>query len=469
MRINHSREDSSRGNAATRQRFKAATLRLPLCRAVLGCWLAALAAAAQTTTRPEPIFVPVKIDGPAHDPANHSYCFGPFPECASVLDVDGDGDLDLAAGRNWYEAPDWIKHENFRDGAETNGPETDDNSEFAMDVNKDGRPDIVSSGWMRMKGAFWYENPGQQGAKWQAHRFHSARNMEGVLHGDMDGDGDDDILVNHWAPAAGQGMTWFEHVDREPWLIEHVIGAEGEYHGNGLGDINGDGRPDIVTPAGWYEAPPNPAEGKWVFHPDYTLHSLDDPKGHTPASHPMLVYDVNGDGKNDIIAGVAHAYGLAWLEQVGDAGKRSFKQHWIETAFGQCHTMALGDLNGDGRLEFVTGKRLFAHHGRDTSCYDPLFGFWYEMGPGGLTRHVLYFNHLPWYSGEKNFNPPPNGAISMGMKVIIVDLDKDGRNDIVSPGKAGLYVFYHRGYAPAPRPPMRLLPEETYPSWAPWN
>jgi hypothetical protein len=74
------------------------------------------------------------------DPGNEGRD-GPFSECASVLDVDGDGDLDIAAGRNWYEAPDWVKHEDFRDGAETNGPETDNNSEFAMDVNKDGRMD----------------------------------------------------------------------------------------------------------------------------------------------------------------------------------------------------------------------------------------------------------------------------------------------------------------------------------------
>jgi len=223
----------------------------------------------------EPIFVPVKIDGPVHDPANHTYWYGPFSECCSVLDVDGDGDLDIAAGRNWYEAPDWIKHENFRDGAETNGPETDDNSEFAMDVNRDGRLDIVSSGWMRMKGAFWYENPGKTGVKWNATRIHSARSMEGVIHGDIDGDGDDDILCNHWSLVPGQGMTWLESIDKEPWLVEHVIGTEGETHGNGLGDINGDGRVDIVTPVGWYEAPAKRAEQKWTFHADYQFHPVD--------------------------------------------------------------------------------------------------------------------------------------------------------------------------------------------------
>jgi hypothetical protein len=442
--------------------------------AIVGCcWLPM----GQCSPAPaaEPVFVPQRIDGPAHDPDKHTYWFGPFCECCSVADFDGDGDPDIAAGRNWYENKDgrWIKHPDFRDGARTNGPETDDNSEFAMDVNRDGRPDVVASGWMFMKGAFWYENPGPEvrgGAKWTARRIHAAENMEGVIHGDLDGDGDDDILSNHWAPVPGQGMTWLEHVDKEPWFVEHVIGTEGEHHGNGLGDVNGDGRVDIVTPRGWYEAPQDRAAGAWTFHADYVVHRIDKPDQPIAASHPMLVHDVNGDGRNDIIVGAAHEYGLAWLEQkVGADGRRTFETHWAETDFGQFHTMALGDLNGDGKPDLVTGKRLFAHHGRDVSCYDPLFAFWYELAGGRFVRHLLSYNHLPWYSGETNVNPPPVGAIAVGMKLNIADMDKDGDNDVVVSGKAGLYIFYNQGLPDRGRPKQRLAPEETYPGWFPWH
>ena len=363
----------------------------------------------------EPIFAPVKVDGPVHDPAKSTFWYGPFSECASVADFNGDGRLDIAAGRNLYLAPNWTKVADFRDGAETNGPETDDNSEFAMDVNMDGRPDIVSSGWMRMKAVYWYENPGKPNVKWRAFRIHAAQSLEGVIHGNIAGRGDHDILVNHWSLVPGQGMTWLEHLDKEPWFREHVLGPEGEGHGNGLGDVN-------------------------------------------------------GDGLNDPIIGASHQYGLAWLEQTMSGGKRTFAHRWVETDFGGFHTMALGDLDGDGRLELVTGKRLFPHHGRDIGEFDPLFMFWYKINPGGRwERHVLSYNHLPWYPATNTGNPPPNYAIGAGMKLNIADMDGDGRQDVIAAGKSGLYIFYNKGVPPKTRAPNLLPDEKTYPSWIPWD
>ena len=420
----------------------------------------------------EPIFVPVKIDGPVHDPANHTYWFGPFSECCSVADLDGDGDLDIAAGRNWYEAPDWIKHVDFRDGARINGPETENNSEFTMDVDFDGDPDIVGSGWMRDKGAFWYENPGPEkvksDARWNAYRIHTARSMEGVIHGDIDGDGDEDILCNHWSLKPGQGMTWLEHTDKAPWFVEHIIGTDGESHGNGLGDINMDGRTDIVTRSGWWEGPKNPAEDDWTFHADYEF-KVD--SGYAAASHPILIHDVDGNGLNDVIIGSAHTYGLAVLFQhPSPDGNRRFEQKWAETDYGQFHTMAMGDLDGDGKPDLLTGKRLFAHHGRDISCYEPLYVFWYDFLGGKMNRHVLAFNHLPKMEDDlTRRNPAPNFVPAVGMKVHIKDMDADGHNDAVISGKGGLYIFYHRGEPPREKPKHRLPPEDQYPNWEQWR
>ncbi|MHC4521486.1 MAG: FG-GAP repeat domain-containing protein, partial [Planctomycetota bacterium] len=423
-------------------------------------WVALVLVMALSVQAAEVIFTPVKVDGPVHDPAQNTYWFGPFCECASVLDVDGDGDLDIASGRNWYEAPDWIKHADFRDGAQTNGPETDDNSEFAMDVNFDGRMDVVSSGWMFMKGAFWYENPGSNDKVWTSTRLHMAKNMEGVVHGDIDGDGDEDILCNHWSLVPGQGMTWLEHIDKAPWFVEHVIGTQGDSHGNGLGDINGDGRMDIVTPSGWYEQPPSATAPQWPFHADYRFEPAKRRGG--GASHPILVHDVDEDGLNDILIGSSHAYGLAWLEQkVDSAGKRTFETHWVETEYSQVHTLALGDLNGDGKADLVTGKRLFAHHGTDHGAGEPLYAFWYDIQGGEFERHILSFNHLPHYPGLETQNPPPNYVVSVGMKLNIADMDKDGRNDVIIAGKGGLYIFYNQGPPPTDGIRAKLPPHDT--------
>ncbi|MCL5746406.1 MAG: DUF1080 domain-containing protein [Acidobacteria bacterium] len=413
----------------------------------------------------EMYFSPRKIDGPVHDPVHKTFWYGPFSECASVADFNGDGKLDIAAGRNLYLAPDYTKLADFREGAETNGPETDDNSEFALDVNNDGRQDIVSSGWMRMKGVFWYENPGKPGVKWLGKRLHFSTGIEGVIHGNINGRGDKDLLINHFA---GSTMTWLEHLDQAPWYKEHALGPQGEGHGNGLGDVNMDGRTDIVTSSGWWENPPNASTDKWTWHPDYRFEG-------GAASHPILVYDVNRDGLNDILIGNSHGFGLAWLEQKATSGKRSFVQHWAEIDFDGFHTLELGDLDGDGRPELVTGKRLFPHHGRDIGEFNPLFMFYYTISPSGQWgRHLLSYNHIPWYPLQDTKNPAPNYAIGAGMKLNIDDMDGDGKKDVIATGKSGLYILYNKGLPNKTGPMMRrdtfpLEDENAYPSWIEWS
>jgi len=423
------------------------------------------------TTPPEPVFIPVKVDGPAHDPARGSYWYGPFNESCSLVDMDGDGRLDIACGVNWYAAPEWTKHPYyFQDAQQRNFLHTHCH-EVALDVNRDGLMDVVCSGYQPdIAGVLWYENPGANGGPWPVHRVHASPFIEGTLLADLNGDGRPDLLLNHFRRYGGiegegsvgrvEPIVWLESIDQAPWLVERVIAPESDDHGIGVGDINGDGRPDVVTKHGWYEAPPQPAAGPWTFHNDFEMYFR--------ASLPIEVVDVDGDGVNDLIAGNGHGYGLYWYRQQVDAqGKRTFTRNAIEEHYGQFHTLTMADLNGDGRPDLVTGKRLMGHDGRDEGEWDPLFLFWYDIQGGKFVRHVISFNNLQYYPGQENINPPPQFAAGTGMKITVGDINGDGRPDIVLAGRGGLYAFLNRGLTPIPKstnPKIPMVGEKSAPS-----
>lgn len=336
-------------------------------------------------------------------------------EAAGVLDVNRDGRLDIFCGGFWYSSPDWERH--FVREVPESGEYHFDFANLPMDVDADGWTDIVNAAFHNAT-AFWERNPGESGGPWEVIEIDRPGNMETAIAIDINGDGQSDLLPN----VGGQNV-WYEFrpdtaASHGAFWIKHVLRPDGTGHGNGAGDINGDGRCDVVNPAGWLEQPENP-DAPWEWHPEFQL-------GVT--SVPILVHDVNDDGRSDLIYGMGHDYGVFWLEQGRDVeGNREWRRHTIDTEWSQAHFILLADLTGDGRPELVTGKRYRAHNGHDPGGTDPLGVYFYEWLPDAdrWERHLIH-------SG---------GRVGFGINTAAADMDGDGDTDLVAPGKSGLYLL----------------------------
>lgn len=336
-------------------------------------------------------------------------------EGITTLDMNGDGFDDLLSGAYWYENPgarggDWKRHQYRTVGIHNEF--VSDCGEWTIDVNHDGAPDVVTAGWIT-NGLWWYENPKKPGVMWQKHLIADSYDTEGGVMADINGDSKPDIALAHYNHS---GILWVDFSGAEP-RVHHVGGKEQDGHGIGVADIDGDGKADILTPYGWFQNV-DADHDKWVWHGDWKLGD---------AGFPILGFDVNNDGKLDIIYGQGHSYGLYWLEQTGTAAHREWKRHTIDESFSQSHALKLVDIDGDGQLELVTGKRYRGHSGGDPGSYDPVVIYAYKIDrkTGTFTRTAISVN----------------GTAGIGTQIVAADLDHDGDIDLAVAGKLGVHFL----------------------------
>jgi hypothetical protein len=336
-------------------------------------------------------------------------------EGITTLDMNGDGFKDLLSGAYWYENPgahggDWKQHQYRTVG--THSEFVSDCGEWTIDVNHDGAPDVVTTGWIA-NGLWWYENPKKPGAMWQKHFITNSYDTEGGAEGDINGDGKPDVALAHYNHS---GVIWVDFSGATP-KAHHVGGKEQDGHGIGIADIDGDGKADILTPSGWFQNV-DADHDKWIWHADWKLGD---------AGFPILGYDVNNDGKLDLIYGQGHSYGLYWLEQTGTAAHRVWKRHTIDESFSQSHALKLVDLDGNGVPVLVTGKRYRGHSGNDPGSYDPVVIYAYRIDrkTGTFTRTAI----------------STNGTASIGTQIVAEDLDHDGDIDLATAGKLGAHFM----------------------------
>jgi hypothetical protein len=363
----------------------------------------------------------------------------------AAADFNRDGAMDIVSGPFIYYGPDYTRSEEIYP-AETFSQATafpsDAWIQSAADFTGEGWPDIISTNYGSL-GVTLYVNPGaNQNRRWDKFQVVKEVQSEVAVMADVDGDGKPEIVY------MGGGQVRYAKPDpANPtglWIIKNVSEKGfGTAHGIGVGDINGDGRKDIVTAYGWWEGPKDPANDTWKYHPaEFGRY------GHgIMGGAEMGIYDVNGDGLPDVVTALnAHGWGLAWFEQKRDAqGNISFVKHMIAddlntkaentggVVFSEPHASAFADVNGDGIPDFIVGKRYLSH----VNTF---------LDPDPFGQPVLYVYKTvrdPKAPGGARFEPELiDNESGAGSNFVAADLNHDGAVDIVTSTRFGTFVFW---------------------------
>lgn len=371
-----------------------------------------------------------------------------FAEGVSVGDFNHDGVMDIVAGPYWYAGPTFQQKFAYYDPVAFDAANGFSNNflTFVYDFNHDGWPDILVVNFPGQD-ASWFENPKGVVGLWKKHQVIDSVNDESPAFVDIDGDGIPELV---YISSSGD-LGWATPNPADPgvpWVF-HPISSNLNYgtftHGLGVGDINGDGRVDILEANGWWEQPASLAgDPIWTFHPvAFGMGSQ------------MYAVDLDGDGLNDVVVSSPHNYGLWWFQQTRQNGQISFCKHMImgdpanpgrfSVSFSQLHSVVVADVDGDGIPDIITGKRHWAHGPQG------------DVDPNGPS--VLYWFKTVRTPQGVDFIPVVIDSNSgVGTQFVVADVNGDGKPDVVISNKNGTFAMLQTtSQTPAPQPQTPLI------------
>jgi hypothetical protein len=379
-----------------------------------------------------------------------------WSEGANAGDLNHDGVKDLISGPYWWEGPEFKTRHEYYPATTTFqlklGPMTtvtvpgfegtlgkenkysDNFFAWAYDFNKDKWNDILIIGFPGTDTS-WFENPKGKEGHWTRHKIFAQTDNESPTFTDLTGDGKPELVCITKGQYGYAEPDWSDPA--KPWRF-HPISPDNKYgnftHGMGVGDVNGDGRLDLLEKNGWWEQP-----SSLTGNPPWTFHAQ--PMGSGGAQ--MHAYDVNGDGLADIITSLAaHGFGLAWYEQYREGGQIKFREHVFMNKdpgenkygvkFSEIHAIDLVDMDGDGLKDILTGKRFWSH-GRtgDPDRNDAAVLYWFKL-TRGADKSVDFVPHLI------------DSESGVGTQVVATDINGDGLLDVVVGNKRGTFVLVHQ-------------------------